>query len=114
LIEFRAPVDGVLEEINHDVFESRPRPVTDSPAASWIYRIKPADTSALASTMLLGRSAREWIEHEIERLKVFLATIVPRHPALGETMQDGGAPVAGVTEYLDDAGRDKLRERFFG
>jgi hypothetical protein len=64
--------------------------------------------------MLLGRSAREWLDREVERLRVFLATITPRHPVLGDTMQDGGLPVAGLTEYLDESGWQKLRERFFG
>jgi hypothetical protein len=64
--------------------------------------------------MQLGTEAKQWLSREVRRLKVFLATIAPEHPVLGQTMQDGGLPSNGLIDHLGDVEWSKLHERFFG
>lgn len=112
-IRFRAPVSGTIEEINTErMHEGELRsiePYTDA----WLYRIRPEDPSILARAMMIGTEAKDWLSREVNRLKVFLATLAQNQPALGETMQDGGLVVSGLVEYLDDLGWKKLEGMFF-
>lgn len=113
-VSVRAPVDGVIEEVNTELMKEHElrgiEPFTDS----WLYRLKLRDSSILAKTLLIGQEAREWLSREVQRLKVFLATIAPEHPVLGVTAQDGGVPASGLVEHLDDDEWKKLRVKFFG
>ncbi len=111
---FRAPVDGTVKEINTE-FLKRPELRGVEPYTSaWLYRIRPDDTSSVPKKLHLGWDAKQWLNREVQRLKVFLSTIAPDHPILGRTMQDGGLPSGGLSEYLNDDDWSKLNETFFG
>jgi glycine cleavage system H protein len=111
-VTFRSPIDGEVREINHNILESRDILGIDPHAASWVYRIKPDDTSNLVEGMMLGQMAKEWLRREVSRLKVFLSTIAPEHPVLGTTMQDGGLPSYGLIDFMDEEEWSKLRDKF--
>ncbi|MDH3216748.1 MAG: glycine cleavage system protein H [Candidatus Krumholzibacteria bacterium] len=113
-IGFKAPIDGVIEDVNTELMNRGELRGIEPYADAWLYRILPRDPSALARAMLIGAEAKSWLSREVNRLKVFLATIAPTHPALGETMRDGGIPVSGLVGYLDDPGWKMLQETFFG
>jgi glycine cleavage system H protein len=112
-IEVRSPMDGVVEQVNEDLLSGRELRGIEPYTESWLYRIKPKDTTALTKTMLIGRDARRWLNREVSRLKVFLSTLAPEHPALGVTAQDGGMPVSGLIEQLNDEEWNKLSDTFF-
>lgn len=111
-VAFRSPVDGVIRDVNTDVLGRHEILSMEPHAASWIYRIKPDDTSSLLDGMMLGTAAKEWLRREASRLKVFLSTISPEHPVLGTTMQDGGLPGYGLIDFVDDKEWTMLREKF--
>jgi glycine cleavage system H protein len=111
---FRAPFDGVVKSVNKDMLDRDNLLGVEPYTAAWLYKIAPTDTSSFAQRMHLGSEAKQWLYHEVQRLKVFLATVAPMHPVLGTTMQDGGAPSADLIDQLDDAAWNKFKERFFG
>lgn len=109
-LALHSPVDGVVEAVNTGL----PAVADDeSYARDWICKVRPDDISAIPRRMLLGEQAREWLQREVRRLKVFLATIAPEHPVLAQTMQDGGLPYPGLVDYLTDEDWHKVRESFF-
>jgi len=110
---FRSPVDGVVGDVNV-VSLNRARENSAPYTDRWLYRITPDDVTRLPHRMHLGEDARNWLSREVQRLKVFLATIAPEHPVLGATMQDGGLPSDGLIDHLSDLEWEKLQERFFG
>jgi glycine cleavage system H protein len=112
--EFRAPVDGVVGEINNELLQSGTLRGREPYTAGWLYKITPSDTFKLPGRMHLGAEAKAWLNREVRRLKVFLATIAPEHPVLGQTMQDGGLPSTGLIDHLGDLEWNRLHERFFG
>ena len=111
---FRAPVDGIVTEVNNDLVERHDFSDSGSFTSGWLCKLEPTDTSQVSKDLLIGRAAREWVSREVQRLKVFLAMIAPQHPVLGTTMQDGGLPREGLIDELSDAEWRKLQDGFFG
>ena len=111
-IDFRAPVGGVVEEVNDGFLERRGRR-DGSCLSPWLYKFRPEDPAEIARTMMIGESATRWIRREIERLKTFLATLNPENGIVGQTAQDGGTPVAGLVDELSDQNWGKFLEKFF-
>lgn len=111
---FRSPIDGTIEKVNmapaKDLDVDQSKPYTDS----WIYKIRPRETSDIPRFALLGEVAKKWLTHEVERLKVFLATTATETGPLGWTLQDGGFPATGLIDTLNESDWKKLEEKFFG
>lgn len=112
-VPFRTPVAGIVTAVNPEVSGREELLSIEPQSASWICKIRPTDTAAF-SHLMLGKTATDWLQREVGRLKVFLSTICPGHPTLGHTMQDGGLPAYGLIDFFDDAEWNKLRDKFFG
>jgi glycine cleavage system H protein len=110
---FFSPIDGVIERIQIDPLRKLEAQTDQGYASSWLFKIKPSDTSMIPKAMLLGEKAKQWLDHEVERLKVFLATVPPEHRVVGATLQDGGVPAWGLIDSLNDADWDKFQDKFF-
>lgn len=112
---FRSPIEGVVEKVNlKPVRQGSGDSPSESYAGSWIYKIHPKDTAEIPKRMYLGEAARSWLNHEIERLTVFLATAAPTNPLVGVTARDGGFIAQGLIETLSDSDWEKLQEKFLG
>jgi len=113
-VKFLAPVDGVIEEVNTAIPEPGETLDINPMTANWFYRIRPVDTSALSQRLHIGRAAKEWLDREVDRLKVLLATVTPEHQVVGATQLDGGVPRWGLIDQLDDDEWQTLQGKFFG
>lgn len=111
---FHAPFDGSIERVNLGFLGPDAARPDEPYTSSWIYEIRPRDTSDIPRSMFLGEAARSWLKQEVERLKVFLATLAPEVRAVGATMQDGGLPSPVFLDALSDQDWTKLQDRFFG
>ena len=109
----RAPFNGVIHAVNRGMLDRSDLRDVEPYTDGWLYRIEPQDTSVFRR-MRIGEEARKWLSHEGQRLRVFLATVAPSHPVLGQTMADGGLPAFGLAEHLDDVNWTKLQVTFFG
>jgi glycine cleavage system H lipoate-binding protein len=107
-----APVAGVVEDVNarypgHNVPKS-----DDSLSNEWICRIRPDNTESVFGDMRIGNAATEWFDREIDRVKVLLATLRPHNGLVGQTAQDGGAPVWGLSDQLSDEEWRMVQKKF--
>jgi glycine cleavage system H protein len=109
----RSPIDGVIEAVNTEALERRDLRGLEPFSAAWVYRVRPERTAAALHGLLLGDAAKEWLDREVQRLKVILSTIAPKNPVLGETLQDGGLPAWGLLDYLDELEWKQIQEKFF-
>jgi len=110
--EFTAPVDGVITAINNDVL-SQPELVKKNPYdKGWIYAVEPNDLAHNLRSLTIAEEAKSWLKKEITRFKEFIAEQFIEDKLLGTTMADGGMPVNGIMEYMDDFSWMKMQEAF--
>ena len=109
----RAPVDGIVEGVNVSAFKDSSFVSTDPFGRGWIYRIEPRGEISLEE-FISGEKAEGWLQSELSRLRDFLAGQTENRALAGATLQDGGMPVEGFGEHLDDEHWHQLIEEFLG
>ena len=111
---FLSPIDGMIERVNLGFLGPDAARPNEPYTSSWIFEMRPENTSDIPRTMFLGDAARSWLKQEVDRLRVFLATTLPEDHLVGATLQDGGLPNWDVVESLSDAEWQRFQDRFFG
>jgi glycine cleavage system H protein len=101
-ITLRAPVDGVIEQVNVAAFRESETISADPFGQGWIYKIKPTGKASLED-LLSGEKAEGWLRQEFAKLRDFLAGRVANPALAGSFLQDGGMPVEGFGDYLNEA-----------
>lgn len=110
--DFHSPVDGVISSINEEVINN-PAVLKENPyEKGWIYAIKPTNLAQDIKSLSIAEEAMNWIKTEVQKFKEFLAEQFVQDKKLGLTMADGGLPVEGIMEYMDDFSWLKLQEEF--
>ncbi|MFZ1731039.1 MAG: glycine cleavage system protein H [Bacteroidota bacterium] len=107
-----APASGYVRSVNRDAVEN-PSMVSENPyREGWLMMIEPAELARNLSMLHVAEHAVGWIKEEVKRFRDFLNTS-EAHPALvGEAMYDGGVPMAGVLEQLDDQHLHEFEQQF--
>lgn len=105
-----APVNGTVKSFNPEVL--RHPAYTTGRSHNWVVSIKPDDLSADLPRLTIGQRARAWMSNEIGRLRDFLAAATPQPGLAGQTLLDGGLPVEGALEYLDEKAWQRFSEEF--
>ncbi len=108
-----APVSGVVRSINMDALQN-PALVSENPYSDgWLLQITPSELASGLSALRIAENAVTWIREEAARFRDFVAarTMTPAY-AGGETMLDGGVPVAGSLEHLDPAALEEFEQSF--
>lgn len=109
-ITVRSPLAGEVLAVNADL-ERSPGLMRESLfSEGWAYSIRPRRLEELRS-MLIGEESRSWMSNELSRLRDLLAGPAPLQPAQA-TLQDGGAPAAGLLRRLDPSKVEEFEERF--
>jgi glycine cleavage system H protein len=110
--EFRSPIDGVISAINEDVVNN-PKLIKENPyEKGWIYAIKPSNLARDIKSLIVAEDARNWIKREVQRFKEFINGQFVQDKVLGKVLADGGVPVEGIMEHMDDLSWMKLQEEF--
>ena len=110
--DFNSPVDGVITSINEEVLNN-PKALKENPyEKGWIYSIKPTNLSQDIKSLSVAEEAMTWLKNEVQRFREFIAEQFVNDKMLGKTLADGGIPVEGVMEYMDDFSWMKLQEDF--
>jgi glycine cleavage system H protein len=112
-IILRAPVDGVIEEINPEVQEDPSRLRHDPFNGDWLCRLSPKRLAPELKRMFVGEEAVAWMRRELLRLRDFLAPLTEQGGLAGATLQDGGLPIDGLADLLDDQAWAKFVDEFF-
>lgn len=109
---FNSPVDGIITSINEEVTND-PSVLKDNPyEKGWIYSIKPTNLATNIKSLSVAEDAMNWLKNEVRRFDKFISENFVRDKKLGKTMADGGIPVEGVVEHMDDLSWFKLQEKF--
>ncbi|MFQ6091750.1 MAG: glycine cleavage system protein H [bacterium] len=109
---FTSPVDGVIRSINGKVTED-PGVVKEHPyEAGWIYTIEPTNLANNVKRLASDKKALSWLRNEMRKLRDFLAEQCLQDKLVGQTLQDGGLPVEGLLEHMDDFTWKHFQEEF--
>ena len=110
----QGPVSGEVTEINTALLAELEKDShateamgNDPYGKGWILKIKPENFDRERKGLLSGNLARKWMEEEVEQLRSKMS------PELGDVMQDGGVPLAGMAKNIDGEEWDLLLKEFF-
>jgi glycine cleavage system H lipoate-binding protein len=107
-----APVSGRVISVNRDV-QDNPALITENPYnEGWLFMIEPEQLATNLTVLSIAENAAKWIREEATRLRDFLATQGQQPALVGETMLDGGVPVGGSLDLLDENGVKQFEEEF--
>jgi len=106
-----APISGRITAINRDVLEN-PGLISENPYKDgWLFMIEASEMAGNLKAMHVAEQAIDWIKEEVRRFREFLAS-EQLQPAVGEAMLDGGVPVAGSLDHLDEERLHEFEETF--
>lgn len=109
-ITIPSPVSGIIEEVNPLVMENGEVVKRDVHKA-WTVAVKPQSVTESLKQMKLGEEARHWISTEMNRLRDFFA-LRSAQPELALAMQDGGMPVEGIMQTMDQETWKQFEQEF--
>jgi glycine cleavage system H protein len=105
-VDMLSPVAGRVLELNYEALSS-PRLVSDDPyGRGWLVKIQTPRFSADARQLLSGNAARHLLSSAWEELSAMVT------PELGQTMNDGGVPIAGFARAIDEENWDMVARHF--
>ena len=110
--EFNSPVDGVIDSINKEII-SNPKVIKENPYENaWIYSVKPTNLPTNIKSLSIAEDALAWLKKEVQKFREFIAEQFVSDKMLGKTLADGGVPIEGVMEHMDDFSWMKLQQEF--
>lgn len=101
-IEIPAPIDGIVETINHQVVNFAETLMANPYEQGWICSLTPLRLATNLKKLSIAEEAMDWIQSEVQRFQQFISQRPVNHLALGTVMQDGGIPTEGVLELMDN------------
>lgn len=108
----KAPVGCEILKVN-DSLASQPRLFKKDPyKEGWLYTVKVAHEHIDLNDIRTDQDARQWLKNEFMRLRDFLHAQFNRPALAGITLTDGGLPIEGMIEFLEQE-KVILFERLF-
>ena len=101
-----SPVDGTVVAVN-PALKDGAAALGDPYHAGWLYKVKPSRLAANLRQLHGVAAARRMLEDASEAL------LRRMDPALGQVLQDGGAPVEGIARALDGEDWEALAREHF-
>jgi len=112
MLSLVAPVDGRVYAINSDA-QDNPALIMDNPYESgWLFMVEPSKLAQNLTLLAIAESAVSWVKNEAIRLREFVTSHTLDTATVGETMMDGGLPVAGSIELLDEGSLKMFEQEF--
>lgn len=112
LAPVRSPVDGTVVAVNENLARHPEALAADPYVEGWIAVIKPRQLASALRRLFIAEDARAWLKQELERFKEFIASRPLETVAVGQALQDGGHPTAGVLELMDEQTWTLFTEEF--
>jgi glycine cleavage system H protein len=109
---FVSPVEGVVTAVNETLLRSAEALKQTSYQQNWLVTVKPNGMSAALKHLLVAEDAIQWLKGELRRFRDFVSGAAPQVALVGETLQDGGQPVDGLLERMDDQVWEKFERDF--
>ncbi len=113
-IYLKSPVNGRIAMVNREL-EADPSEVKVDPYKAWAVEVEPEHLSRDLRNMKIAESARNWFQKELKRFKEFVSTeVTSTNGLVGATAQDGGIPVEGLLERMENGTWKKFETEFLG
>lgn len=110
--EIVAPVSGVVEMTNTQTMANPASVQSDPYNSGWVCAIKPTNLMDSLKKLNIAETAKKWASEEVDRMRDFLVGASFENKLVGQTLQDGGAPVEGVLSYMSDEAWEKFNNEF--
>lgn len=108
----RSPVDGTVAAAN-PLWEGDPHRASRDPyGEGWMVKVVPTNLAHNLQGLKIGEPAVWWLQEEVRRFRDFAARFIAPDPELGPRLADGGLPLEGVLERLDDATWSRFERGF--
>ena len=111
---FVSPVDGVVTAVNESLLRSAEALRQTPYHHNWIVAVKPTSLSANLKNLLIADEAVQWLKGELQRFREFIGGVAPQVAVVAETLQDGGQPIDGVLEKVEDRVWENFQKEFLG
>ena len=106
-----SPIDGEIVELN-DSLRHHPEALKEMLFSDgWACTVRPKRLSDL-TLMFLGEQTRTWIQQELGRLRDFIAGSSRTGSLVPAMLQDGGLPVEGLLNHLDEDQCTRFEQQF--
>ncbi|MGA9407375.1 MAG: hypothetical protein WBW71_09615 [Bacteroidota bacterium] len=110
-LTIHSPIDGEIMTLNEDLKKHPGMLKEELFSSGWTYTMKPHRASELTQ-LLLGEGSRAWIQHELGRLRDFIAGLTQVGSPVPVLLQDGGAPVEGLIKDLSAEQCESFEKQF--
>lgn len=101
-LALRSPISGEIREVNESVLHNPANAVKDPYGQSWFYRVAPKTIGDYVNGFLIGDMAKSWMKSEIATMRDFLASSAAANNPAFAVLQDGGMPVRGFVQQMDE------------
>ena len=101
-----------MKAVNLDLLKQFPTAKMDALNAQWVVDLEPSHLANELGQLSVAARAMDWLEKELLRLNEFLSGQIRRPAAVGVTLSDGGEPVEGLLQDLDDDGWQSFQREF--
>ncbi len=102
-----SPVEGVISSVNHEVIKDPSLVAKDPYRNGWICVVKSPELAMNEKNLVAGTLVAPWMQNSIAHVNAMASQMMP---ALA---QDGGLPVKGLIQKLDNDSQQKLIHEFF-
>lgn len=107
-----SPVDGTVMAVN-PLWDTDPGRASRDPfGEGWLARIVPTNLAGNLRDLKIAEPAVWWLQEEVRRFRDFAARFIALDPELGPRLADGGLPLDGVLERVDDATWGRFEREF--
>ncbi len=107
---FVSPVNGKISSPNSSLYPSLMK--NEPYGRGWIVKIEPDSLADDLSKLEIGTQAAQWMKKEIRNFLEFAWARMPAPAIVGQTVQDGGFPVEGILENMDDEAWNNFGNQF--
>lgn len=100
--DFMAPLDGVIHSVNQSLARHSEAIQADPYHQGWICSLSPKELAKSLRRLSIAEEAMAWLNQEVQRFQAFIFARPIENMALGHVLQDGGQPVGGILEWMDE------------
>ncbi len=111
-IQVMAPMAGKVAAVNWKLIGSRPYAINLPDDPAWLVKVRTDEPLAEKDTLLTSQKAANWLHNETNRLLDFLADQSQAPDLVGITLADGGIPVHGALQLLNNDGLERFEQEF--
>ena len=109
-LKIHSPVSGTIISFNQNAMSNPSALFEDPYFGGWLVKMRPVEIKESIKELLIGVSAKNFLEKEYSRFIDFLSK--SSTPALQSALADGAKPIMGAVQFLDEKGWKEFEDCF--